>query len=57
MARLVDGGDANADGRSDVYALDRSGALWVYPGDGAGRFLPRFRLKSELPYSLSAGLY
>ncbi|MFJ8308067.1 MULTISPECIES: FG-GAP repeat domain-containing protein [unclassified Streptomyces] len=27
--------DANADGRADLAAIDRSGALWVYPGTGS----------------------
>ncbi|MFE9400654.1 FG-GAP repeat domain-containing protein [Streptomyces sp. NPDC006530] len=27
--------DANADGRADLVAIDRAGALWVYPGTGS----------------------
>jgi FtsP/CotA-like multicopper oxidase with cupredoxin domain len=34
--------DFNSDGNTDLIARDTTGRLWLYPGDGAGGFLPRF---------------
>ena len=36
MTAIVSPGDFNGDGRNDVLARDSSGALWLYPGNGAG---------------------
>jgi len=45
MNALAGPGDWNGDGRSDLLARERStGYLWLYPGDGAGGFLPRVRI-------------
>ena len=38
-------GDLNGDGLRDVVALDQSGRLWAYPGDGSGGL----RSRSEVP--------
>ncbi|WP_143179755.1 FG-GAP repeat domain-containing protein [Streptomyces yunnanensis] len=35
MTELTSPGDLNADGRADLVAVDRSGALWAYPGTGS----------------------
>ncbi|MFK0006878.1 S8 family serine peptidase [Paenarthrobacter sp. NPDC090520] len=32
--------DFNGDGKSDVLARDTNGALWLYPGNGSGGWLP-----------------
>jgi len=32
--------DFNGDGKSDVLATDKAGVLWLYPGNGAGGWLP-----------------
>ncbi|MFF1831767.1 S8 family serine peptidase [Paenarthrobacter sp. NPDC058040] len=32
--------DFNGDGKSDVLARDTNGVLWLYPGNGAGGWLP-----------------
>ncbi len=36
MAFITDGGDANGDGKGDLYAVDRSNRAWVYYGKGNG---------------------
>jgi hypothetical protein len=47
MNALVGAGDANYDGRPDVFARDRStGVLWLYPGNGRGAFGTRVRMSS-----------
>lgn len=33
-------GDFNEDGHADVYARTSTGAVWFYPGDGTGGWLP-----------------
>ena len=35
--------DFNRDGYTDLVARDAAGALWLYPGNGAGGFLPGTR--------------
>ena len=39
-------GDRTSDGRPDVLATDGSGKLWLYPGAGSDRFLPRRQVGS-----------
>lgn len=42
LSTILGPGDVNGDGRADVIARERStGYLWLYPGNGAGGFLPR----------------
>ncbi|WP_434316135.1 N,N-dimethylformamidase beta subunit family domain-containing protein [Leifsonia sp. P73] len=36
MTAIVSPGDFDGDGHNDVLARDAAGALWLYPGDGAG---------------------
>ena len=36
MAFLTDGGDADLDGKGDLYAVDRNNRAWVYYGKGGG---------------------
>jgi hypothetical protein len=36
MDRLLTPGDANGDGHADLLARDRTGRLWLYPGNGRG---------------------
>jgi hypothetical protein len=38
MSAMLTAGDANGDGRPDLYARDRAGKLWLYPGNGKGGF-------------------
>ena len=33
--------DFNRDGITDLVARDTAGVMWLYPGNGAGAFLPR----------------
>ncbi|MCY0931432.1 VCBS repeat-containing protein [Streptomyces sp. H27-H1] len=35
MTQLLRHGDYNADGKEDVFARDKAGALWFYPGTGS----------------------
>ena len=45
MSSLTGIGDFNGDGRSDLLAREAaSGALWLYPGNGTGGWLPRVRV-------------
>ncbi|MFF0465465.1 FG-GAP-like repeat-containing protein [Streptomyces mexicanus] len=44
MTQLVRHGDYNADGKEDLYARDKSGVLWFYPGRGDGTFGTRVRV-------------
>ncbi|MFE5794049.1 FG-GAP-like repeat-containing protein [Streptomyces sp. NPDC056503] len=44
MTALVRHGDHTGDGAEDVYARDRSGVLWLYPGTGRGGLKPRVRV-------------
>ncbi|MFF1510583.1 FG-GAP-like repeat-containing protein [Streptomyces sp. NPDC058326] len=44
MTKLVRHGDYDGDGNEDVYARDRSGVLWLYPGNGKGWFKPRLKV-------------
>ncbi|WP_328942715.1 FG-GAP-like repeat-containing protein [Streptomyces sp. NBC_00250] len=44
MNALVRHGDHDGDGNEDVYARDRAGVLWFYPGNGKGWFKPRLRI-------------
>jgi hypothetical protein len=37
VAFLTDGGDGNKDGKGDLYAADRKGHVWMYPGKGNGQ--------------------
>ncbi|WP_217624268.1 trypsin-like serine protease [Streptomyces sp. TRM64462] len=41
MNAIVTTGDVNTDGVADVLTRDKAGALWLYPGDGNGRFKSR----------------
>ncbi|WP_311214509.1 MULTISPECIES: FG-GAP-like repeat-containing protein [unclassified Arthrobacter] len=38
--------DFNGDRKTDVLARDAAGALWLYPGDGAGSWLPTLQVGS-----------
>ncbi|WP_181037533.1 chitobiase/beta-hexosaminidase C-terminal domain-containing protein [Arthrobacter sp. ZGTC412] len=40
----LDRHDFSGDGNPDALARDTSGKLWLYPGDGAGKWLPRVYL-------------
>lgn len=45
FSAIVAPGDFNGDGRSDILARESAtGYLWLYPGNGAGRWLPRVRV-------------
>ncbi|MGW8761860.1 FG-GAP-like repeat-containing protein [Streptomyces sp. NPDC055815] len=44
MTTLVRHGDYNGDNNEDVYARDKSGVLWFYPGNGYGWFKPRLKV-------------
>ncbi|MFB6842377.1 FG-GAP-like repeat-containing protein [Streptomyces sp. NPDC056361] len=44
MTELVRHGDHNGDGTEDVYARDKAGVLWLYPGNGRGWFKPRIKI-------------
>ncbi len=45
---LMSSGDLNRDGRSDLLARDRSGALWFFAGTGKGTFKSRVRIATGL---------
>lgn len=36
MRHVTDGADLDGDGNGDVLAIERTGALWFYPSNGAG---------------------
>jgi hypothetical protein len=38
MTALQAAGDMNSDGHDDLLARDSTGRLWIYPGDGHGRY-------------------
>ncbi|MER8233743.1 VCBS repeat-containing protein [Streptomyces sp. NPDC094049] len=42
--------DLDGDGRADLYARDRKGALWGYKGLGDGRYGPRQRIAADGDY-------
>ncbi|MER7538594.1 FG-GAP-like repeat-containing protein [Streptomyces sp. NPDC097704] len=44
MTQIVRHGDYNGDRNEDVFARDRSGILWFYPGNGRGWFKPRVKI-------------
>ncbi|WP_405806907.1 FG-GAP-like repeat-containing protein [Streptomyces sp. NBC_00210] len=44
MTQLVRHGDYNANGREDLFARDKSGVLWFYPGRGDGTFGTRVKV-------------
>ncbi|MEU0599750.1 FG-GAP-like repeat-containing protein [Streptomyces sp. NPDC006393] len=44
MTQLVRHGDYNGDAKEDLYARDKSGVLWFYPGRGDGTFGTRVRV-------------
>jgi hypothetical protein len=46
MTMVVTPGDVTGDGRSDLYARDKSGRLWLYPGNGKGGFGKRKQVGS-----------
>jgi hypothetical protein len=57
MDAIVVVGDANYDGRPDVYARDRSTLYaYLYPGTGAGTFGARTSLGCCLPATAFAGI-
>jgi hypothetical protein len=39
FSAIISSGDFNGDGKSDLLARARDGALWMYPGNGTGGFL------------------
>jgi hypothetical protein len=41
MTAMVGPGDFNGDGNVDILSRDAGGALWLYPGNGSGGWLPR----------------
>ncbi|GAB1332036.1 FG-GAP-like repeat-containing protein [Streptomyces sennicomposti] len=44
MTQLTRHGDYNGDAKEDLYARDKSGVLWFYPGRGDGTFGARVRV-------------
>ncbi|MFC3575912.1 FG-GAP-like repeat-containing protein [Streptomyces yaanensis] len=44
MTQLVRHGDYNGDAKEDLYARDKAGVLWFYPGRGNGTFGTRVRV-------------
>ncbi|MEV0744038.1 FG-GAP-like repeat-containing protein [Streptomyces sp. NPDC050273] len=44
MTQLVRHGDYNGGGKEDLYARDKYGVLWFYPGRGDGTFGARVRV-------------
>ncbi|MCZ0981166.1 FG-GAP-like repeat-containing protein [Streptomyces diastatochromogenes] len=44
MTQIVRHGDYDGDGFEDVYARDKAGVLWFYPGNGRGWFKPRLKV-------------
>ena len=44
MAPVTRLSDLNRDGFTDIIARDAAGHLWLYPGSGAGGFLPRHQI-------------
>ncbi|WP_146610544.1 MULTISPECIES: FG-GAP repeat domain-containing protein [unclassified Streptomyces] len=45
--KIVGAGDLNGDGRGDLLAVDKSGALWRYYGKAAGAVTPRTKIASN----------
>lgn len=46
MQTVFSAGDFNGDHKADLMAVDRAGALWLYPGNGHGGFLSRVQVGS-----------
>ena len=44
MDNVQAAGDMTGDGFPDIVSNDNDGRLWLFPGDGAGGFLPRFEM-------------
>ncbi|WP_327164070.1 FG-GAP-like repeat-containing protein [Streptomyces zaomyceticus] len=44
MTQIVRHGDHDGDRNEDVFARDRAGVLWLYPGNGKGWFKPRVKI-------------
>ncbi|MFB7450376.1 FG-GAP-like repeat-containing protein [Streptomyces sp. NPDC056194] len=44
MTQIVRHGDYDGDRNEDVFARDRYGVLWFYPGNGRGYFKPRVKI-------------
>ncbi|WP_240137825.1 FG-GAP-like repeat-containing protein [Streptomyces sp. MUM 178J] len=42
--RVIMGGDFNGDGKGDVAAINSSGGLYLYPGDGKGKLGSRMAM-------------
>ncbi|MFJ4869318.1 FG-GAP-like repeat-containing protein [Streptomyces sp. NPDC088757] len=44
MTKLLRHGDYDGDRNEDVFARDKAGVLWFYPGNGKGWFKPRLKV-------------
>lgn len=44
MTTVVGPGDVTGDGHGDLVARDAAGALWLYPGTGAGKYAGRTKI-------------
>ncbi|MFJ7128084.1 FG-GAP-like repeat-containing protein [Streptomyces sp. NPDC098101] len=44
MTQIVRHGDYDGDRNEDVFARDKAGVLWFYPGNGKGYFKPRVKI-------------
>jgi hypothetical protein len=38
---VIMGGDFNGDGKADIAAINSTGGLYLYPGDGKGKLTAR----------------
>ncbi|MGW7002071.1 FG-GAP repeat domain-containing protein [Streptomyces sp. NPDC054933] len=51
MTASVGVGDLNGDGKNDLVARDKTGTLWLYPGNSQGGFSARHPIASGVPQS------